>query len=62
MTKKRLYELALHGAAELWSIAYTKMQINLDNALVLERERKAWLEFKEIQAMLCELEKNLTEE
>lgn len=62
MTKKRLYELALHGAAEIWSVLYTKTQTHPDNALLLERERKAWLEFKEVQAMMCELEKNLTEE
>lgn len=58
MTRKKLYELALHGAAEIWSIAYTKLQTNPDNALALERERKAWLDFKEIQATLCELEEN----
>lgn len=63
MTTKRLYELALQRTLEIWSAIHAKrIQVNPGNALLLEREQKAWQEYMEVQDMLCALEKNLMEE
>lgn len=63
MTKKRLYELALEGARQIWrEISIKRAHTNSDDTLLSEQQQKAAREYIEIKMVLRELEKNLTEE
>lgn len=62
MTKKRLYELALEGARQIWrEIGAKRVHTNSDDAILSEQQHKAAQEYMEIKIMLRELEANSTE-
>lgn len=57
MTEKRLLEFAYQGALEIWGKIYDKLNEDKDNKYLIEQEKKAWQELKEIEKLENEYKK-----
>ena len=57
MTMTRLYKLAYDGALEAWANEKRHLDNIPDNAIAIERERRAWEELQEIGNTLAVLER-----